>query len=266
MTEYSYQNPRSNWSITFSVWKALFLREAVARIVSKRWAWAWLLLDPVLHAVFMILIFTFIRLREVGGIDTQAWLISGLMSFNMFRQTSTQVQNAISANRSLFTYRQVKPIDTLLVRAALEGILEALVTLILGAGALLFRIDIIPDDTLFCFASFFGMWLMGLGYGLVTSVAVELVPELGKFLTYLSMPIYLLSGVIFPISSIPAPFSDWLLLNPLAHGVEAARVGVSTWYHPFFGLDVAYLYECAVVVIFFGLALHKRFEQKLVTL
>jgi len=266
MTEYSYLSPRSDWAITFSVWKALFLREAVARIASKRGAWVWLLVDPILHVIFMILMFTFIRMREVGGIEVQAWLIVGVMSYSMFRSASTQGQNAISANRSLFSYRQVKPVDTILVRVVVEGLVGVLVTIILGAGALLFDIDIIPYDILYCFAGFLGMWLMGVGYGLMTSVAVELIPETAKFFGFIAAPLYILSGVILPLSAIPPPYSDWLLLNPLAHGVEAARVGISHWYHPFSGLDLAYLYECAIVAIFLGLALHRRFAQKLVTL
>jgi len=33
--------------VTFSVWKAMFLREAVARLSAGRAAWLWLLLEPV---------------------------------------------------------------------------------------------------------------------------------------------------------------------------------------------------------------------------
>lgn len=265
MTEnYSYQHPRSHWAITFSVWKALFLREAVTRISNKRAAWAWLLIDPVIQMVLLILMFTFIRLREVGGIDMQAWLIAGLMSYAMFRQAGNQGKNALSANASLFTYRQVKPVDAVLVRVALEGILSVLVTLILACGALLFGIDITPDDPLYCFAGFLGLWLMGLGYALIASVAVGLIPELGKILDIIMTPLYLLSGVIFPLERIPPQFRDWLLYNPLAHGVEAARVGVSNFYHPFPGLDLPYLYQSALVAIFLGLALQRKYQEKLI--
>jgi len=242
----------------------LFLREAVARIAKKRAAWAWLLIDPVLQMLFLIMMFTFIRMREVGGIAMEAWLIAGVMGFAMFRQAGNQGKNALSANATLFAYRQVKPVDTVLVRAALEGLLGILVTLILACGALLFGVDMLPDDPLFCFVAFFGLWLVGLGYGLITSVVTNLIPELGKILDIILTPLYMVSGVIFPLGQIPPPYQDWLLYNPLAHGVEAARVGLSDNYHYFLGLDVPYLYQFALCAIFFGLALHKRFQQKMI--
>lgn len=246
------------------VWKALFLREAVTRISRKRAAWAWLLFDPVIHVVFMIVMFTAIRMREVGGMDMQAWLIFGLMAFSMFSQSSNQCKNAISANTALFTYRQVKPVDTVLVRAALEGLLVIVITLILVGGSLLFGTDIIPEDPLRCLAGFFGLWLMGLGYGLITSVAINMIPESGKVLDMITAPLYMVSGVIFPLGQIPPPYQDWLLYNPLAHGVETVRAGVSGFYHHFPNLDLAYLYQCALFAVFLGLALHRRFEAKLI--
>lgn len=264
MIKYAYEKPRSHLTITFAVWKALFLREAVSRISAGRAAWAWLLVEPLVHIVFMILVFTFIRMRAVGGIDTGAWLIIGLMSFFMFKRAGTQARNALKANSTLFNYRQVKPVDTVLIRAFLEGFLSLLITLIVATGAVFFDIDVMPDDPLTVFAAFFGLWLIGLGYGLVVSVITELVSELGKVLDIAMTPLYMVSGVIFPLSSLPVSFREWLLLNPLAHGVEAARMGVSSFYHVIPELDMAYLYEFGLGSIFLGLALHRHFETKLI--
>lgn len=264
MIKYAYENPRTHLTITLGVWKALLLREAVSRISAGRAAWAWLLVEPVIHIVFMLLMFTFIRMREVGGIETGAWLIAGLMSFTMFKRVGGQSRNALKANSSLFAYRQVKPVDTVLVRAFLEGFLTIVITLIVGAGAAFFNIDVLPDDPLTVFTAFFGLWLVGLGYGLVLSVITELVSELGKIIDIAMTPLYLVSGVIFPLSSLPASFREWLLLNPLAHGVEATRMGISSYYHVMPELDVAYLYEFGLGSIFLGLALHRYFETKLI--
>jgi capsular polysaccharide transport system permease protein len=45
---------RSPASITWAVWKALFLREAVARLFAGRAAWAWILVEPVGRLVLQI--------------------------------------------------------------------------------------------------------------------------------------------------------------------------------------------------------------------
>lgn len=256
---------RTPTSVTLSVWKALFLREAVNRLRTGRAAWLWLLLEPVIHIVSLMVIFTIIRMRTVGGIDIAVWLMVGMLAFFMFNRTATRAMNAISANRALFTYRQVTPVDTVLVRVSLEGFLMVLIAIILFGGAGLFGLDIIPVDPLAVLEAFFGLWLIGAGLGLIASVTTELIPEAGKAIEFSSKPVYFLSGAIFPISIVPPPYREWLILNPVAHGLEAARLGFAPHYHAIPELSISYLYECALVTIFLGLALHHRFAMRLVT-
>jgi len=251
--------------ITLSVWKALFLREALSRLFSGRATWFWLLAEPVFHVAYMLVIYTVIRVRKVGGIDTTVWLIVGMLAFLMFRRTGTQVENAISANRALFTYRQVKPVDTALVRAGLEGLMMIAVASILLAGAAFFGHSVVPTDPLAVLEAFFGLWLVGLGFGLVTSVTIELVPELGQVLNLVMRPLYILSGVIIPLSAVPLPYRGWLMWNPVAQGLEATRLGFGRYYQAVPELSVAYIYQFALVSIFLGLALHRRFALRLVT-
>lgn len=256
---------RTPATITLSVWKALFLREALSRLLSGRAAWFWLLAEPVFHVSFLVVIFSVVRVSTVGGIDTAVWIMVGMLAFFMFRRTGTQLMNAVSANQALFSYRQVKPADTVLVRGALEGTLMTVVTVIFLAGAALFGYPVIPADPLAVLEAFVGVWLLGMGFGLVASVAVELVPELGTILKLVMMPLYLLSGVVLPLSAVPQPYRDWLMLNPIAHGLEAARLGFAPHYHAVSGLSLAYMYGFALVTVFLGLALHRRFAMRLST-
>ncbi|MFZ2725021.1 MAG: ABC transporter permease [Methylococcaceae bacterium] len=258
------KNTSSSIAITFSVWKALFLREALSRLFSGRAAWMWLLFEPMIHIAVMLAMFATIRVRNIGGIDTTAWLMSGMLCYFMFKRSSSQVMNAISANQALFTYRQVKPVDTALVRAFFEGILTIVATLILFALVALFGVYMIPTSPMLVFAAFLGLWLIGLGFGLIVSVAKELIPELGRIIAILMTPLYMLSGVMMPLTTIPLPYRDLLMFNPLLHGVEAARLGFAPYYHAIPNLSIAYVYVFALTLIFFGLLLHKRFAIKLV--
>ncbi len=257
---------RSPISVTLSVWMALFLREALFRLSTGRAAWMWLLLEPIIHIAAMAIIFSTIRMKVMGGIDVKVWLTVGMLAFLMFKRTGLQAKKAISANRSLFVYRQVKPVDTVLVRAYLEAFLTIIVSIILCVGMSLFAVDMRPDDPLTVLLAVFGLWLIGIGFGLITSVLIELVAELDKILNIVMMPLYILSGVILPISSVPLPYRDWLLMNPLVHGIEGARLGMSNYYHAVSGLDLIYLYQCALVTVFFGLVLQQRFAKKMITL
>lgn len=256
---------RTSARVALSVWKALILREALYRLFGSRAAWLWLLMEPVVHIVFLMFIFTVVRMRVVGGIETPLWLMVGLLAFFMFKRAGTQAMNAVGSNQALFAYRQVKPVDTVLTRAALEGFLMLLVALLLFAGAGLFGIAIVPDDPLEVVEAFFGLWLVGLGFGLMASVASVLVPELGRIITLAMVPLYFLSGVIFPIASVPLPYREWLMLNPVPHGLEGARLGFAPYYQAVPELSIAYLYGFALVSIFLGLALQARFALRLAT-
>lgn len=256
---------RSPLQVTLAVWKALFLREALGRLFAARAAWFWILAEPVFHMSYMLVIFTVIRVRHVGGIETPIWLMTGLLAFLMFRQTGTQGANGISANRSLLIYRQVKPVDTVLVRSALEAVLLLCVMAIMMAGLWLLGWNALPAEPLTVFQAFFALWLLGLGYGLISSVMSELVPELDRILDFVMMPLYLISGVIFPLSAVPQPYRDWVMLNPVAHGVESVRQGFSPFYHAVPELSQSYLWACVLVVFFAGLVLQRRSAQRLVT-
>lgn len=256
---------RTSTAITLSVWKGLFLREALSRIFSGRAAWFWLLAEPVFHVLSLIVIFTVIRVRVVGGIDTGVWLMVGMLAFFMFRRTGLQVMNAIDANQALFAYRQVKPIDTVLVRGVLEGLLMIIITSILLTITALFGYSVIPADPLAVLEAFFGLWLLGMGFGLVASVVSRLVPELAQIIKLAMLPLYMLSGVIFPLSAVPQPFRDWLMFNPIAQGLEVVRLGFASHYHTVPDLSIVYVYDFALVTIFLGLVLQRRFALRLAT-
>lgn len=247
------------------MWKALFLREALTRVGAQRAAWFWLLAEPVFHVSYLLYLYTVVRARTIGGIDVMLWITLGMLGFFLFRRTATQVMNAVGANRSLFAYRQVKPIDTALVRGFLEGVEMTLIIFLMLAGLALLGHNIVASDPLLMMLALGGLWLLGLGLGLVTSVATELFLEFGRIFNMAMMPLYMLSGVILPLTGLPQPYRDWLLFNPVAHGLELARLGYASHYHAAEGVSLSYLYASALVLVFAGLLLHRRFALKLLT-
>lgn len=256
---------RPSWQVTFSVWYALFLSEMVARMFGRRAAWVWILLDPVMHMVFTMFLFSMVQMRVVDGIDTAVWIMTGLLGYFMFNRSVRQAMNAVVANRALFTYRQVRPVDTVIVRAALEGFLTALISMLLLAGSALAGLQVIPTDPMKVLAAGFGLWMLGLGLGLICSVAVTLVGEFGRLIDLAFTPLYFISGVMFPVSSVPPPYRDWILLNPVLHGVDAIRSGFAPYYHALPEQSLTYLYGMALVMVFLGLALHVRYSLRLAT-
>ena len=160
-------------------------------------------------------------------------------------------------------FEEFFPFDVAIARASVEAFSMFFISLaILGIAALL-GYNIIPEDPLIALAALVGLWLFGLGYGLVTSVGMRLVQDLGHIFQILMMPLYLISGVIVPISSIPLPYREWLLWNPLVHGLELVRLGFFPHYHTV-DVSFSYLYAWVLCSLALGMALYRGLETRLV--
>ncbi len=136
--------------------------------------------------------------------------------------------------------------------------------IVLGTSAL-FNHKVIPDNPLMVFEGVFGLWLLAMGFGLIMSVVGELVPELEKVISMAMMPLYVLSGVMYPMSVIPPLYRDLIMMNPVAQGVELIRQGYSPYYHAAPELSVGYSYFFALVCLFLGLALQRKFALRIIT-
>ncbi|HNC52551.1 MAG TPA: ABC transporter permease [Accumulibacter sp.] len=255
---------RSAFSITLDVWRAIFLREALDRLFGMRAAWFWLLIEPIFHIGFIAVVWSLIRRHVASGTDIAVWITIGMLAFFLFRRTGIQVMYAIDCNRPFFVYRQVKPFDTAIVRGALEAFLMAIISMVILLIAALLGHSAVPIDPLLVMIALAGLWLLGLGYGLLASVSMKLVPESEHILNILMLPLYLISGVIWPISSIPEPYRSVLMLNPIVHGLEAVRQGFLPHYHAVTGTSLGYVYATALISILLGLMLYRRFAFTLV--
>lgn len=257
-------SPRSHWKITYSVWYALFFREAIARTSGDRMGWFWMLLEPIALVSFM----TAVRglggaAHHVDGADFVAWAMIGLLGFFLFRENLQRALGAIQANKGLFAYRQVHTVDPVLVRCFLEGLLKTFILLLFILAGQLLDIDLIAFDPLYALASWFALWILGVGSAVTASAAAELIPEVGHLTRIMMLPLLIVSGVIFPISYLPPDIQTILLFNPVVHGLELLRVGFFENYRSVSGVSVVYLWLWNLNLLAFGLLLHIRFGQRL---
>lgn len=257
---------RSSWAITWSVWRALFLREAMYRLYHRRAAWAWLLFEPVGQVAFLMFIFGILRVSTVGGLDFKVWIMVGMLGFYMFKRTMSIGMAAISMSKPLFVYRQVRPVDVVLVRATSEAALMCVIAIVILFGASLFGVDVWPDNLLGVFFAFFGLGFLGLSVGLVLAVPNTLIPEVGDVVGLIMTPLYMMSGVMFPIAGLPQPYLDWLRLNPIAHSVDFLRQSFVAQYVPFPELSGTYPYIAALGFFLLGLVLLRVYEKRVIQL
>lgn len=249
---------------TFTVWHALFLREVLDRFFGSRAGWAWLVIEPASHMLVMGTIYTIWRRGMLGNIDTFLWICVGMLAFFLFRRSAVQTQHAVDCNKAFFAFRQVRPFDAALARSSVEGFSMFFVSLAILIPLAFWNKPIIPRDPLLFMICMGGLWLLGLGYGMFTSVIQRLVPETSHIFTILFMPLYFLSGAIMPITIIPMPYQKWIMYNPIAHGVELCRYAFLDYYRIIPNTSLPYLFLWDLILLFMGMILYKLFETRLV--
>lgn len=255
---------RSAWAVTRSVWFAMFMREAIGRTMTDRMGWFWMIAEPAAFTMIMISIRGFIGGdRLIINAPFIPWMIVGMLGFLIVREGLTQGGGAINANKALFAYRQVQPIDGVLVRNFLDGLLRTLIFLLFMMGALLIGTDFRPDNGFQAISGWLSLWSLGLGFSLVVSVLGTLVPEFTKLIRMITMPLLILSGVIMPLNHLPHYLLEYLMLNPIVHGLEYTRSGFFEGYQVVYGTSMLYFWSWTLGMLALGLLMHVRFKERL---
>lgn len=255
---------RTPWQVTRSVWYAMFMREALSRTMADRMGWFWMIFEPFALVAIMVGIRSFIRGdRLIVNAEFIPWMIAGMMGFFLVREGMLRGMGAIDANSALFAYRQVQPVDPVLVRNFLEGMLRTFVFLLFIVGGLLLGLDMYPDNAIRAMWAWVSLWSLGIGLGLVTSVAATLVPEVGRVIRMLSLPLLIISGVMFPLNQLPHWLLEYLMLNPIPHALETLRLGFFENYQVIHGTSMLYFWLVTLSLNALGLLMHLRFVDRL---
>ncbi|MDO3666224.1 polysialic acid transporter [Acinetobacter sp. Ac_3412] len=255
--------PRGGLQVMYAAVRALFLRELQTRFGQFRLGYFWILLEPALHIGFLLILFGRIS-HTIPGMEFEVFLVNGIIPFFLFRTTISQSLGAVQANQGLFSYRPVKPIDTLIARSFLELFLYFIAYLFFNAILLWLGFHISFDAVPKLLGYWILLYALSFSLSLVFIVIGSISRELNKFIPMLFLMLYFLSAVIYTIHFVPAEYQQYLLWNPVIHILESMRHAVAPNYPLVNGISLTYVAEWIIGSLFLGLLLYKRFEQQMV--
>jgi capsular polysaccharide transport system permease protein len=262
---------RSSLKIFLSVIRALFLRELEMRFSSGKSGLFWTFFEPFLQ----IFIFVSIRVAIANAKGTSAnatnfdyavFMASGFVAFNMFKHILNKSAGAFTANKGLFVYKQVKPIDTLISRLLVELFLTTIIISIFIAIGLLFGYEnTIPKNILMVIASYLWLLCFSFGVGLVVAVGNTFFMSIGKFINVISFALLIFSAIFYPLISLPPAAQELLLYNPLVHFMEMIH---GYWIDELDTslVDYEYMLIWTIVPIFMGMWLYNKLEKRIISL
>ncbi|KXA74050.1 ABC transporter permease [Bordetella hinzii] len=246
---------------------ALVLREVRGRLGANRLGAFWLIFEPLAHIVILISIYTLIRAHKGYLVQLPVFLAAGVIPFLLFKNVALKGMEAVSANKALFSYRQIKPFDAIFSRVIVESSLMlciyALVMLVLSAwGGYAFAIH----KPLAWFAYLGAGIAMSFGLALLFCIVGEAVPEVKTIFRLAFTPLYFISGVIVPVWMIPKKYLEWILWNPFLHVIEGMHQSLFSVYPKITDVNLYYPWCWAISLIFVGLALYRARRLNLVAI
>jgi capsular polysaccharide transport system permease protein len=204
---------------------ALILRETRTRFGRNRLGYMWALIEPI------VVTFTFYGVMIVAGrpaplgMGLFSFIATGVLPYTLFTNTVSRVADAINSNKALLYYPQVRPLELVMARAALEAAtFIAVFVLIMAADALIAqRLDL--EEPLLVIAGLVAASALGAGLGLVFCALGQMSTLADRVRGPLLRPLFWVSGIFFTADSVSERARDALLWNPLFHVTELVRAG-----------------------------------------
>ena len=218
----------------------------------------------------LVLIGTFLALRillrgagEGSYMNLVLWLSMGFVPFFLFDEVAIKAISGVEKNSTLYFYRRLRPLDSLMGNALLTTQIFGLLLLVITLAVTLWEWH--PQVAAFGVTIFvvIGIALLGFGVGLSTLILGHRLPVVAWFVKMFLRRILLwTSCIFFPIRIVPDQFRPWILWNPIAHGVELLRQSVNPAY-PVPGINGMYFWAWVIGSLGFGLFIYGNNEELL---
>jgi ABC-2 type transport system permease protein len=138
--------------------------------------------------------------------------------------------------------------------AMIQGTLVAVICVI--AGFRVVDIKQLPVAILFValIASLFSALGTAIGSALENMQGFQLI------MNFLVMPIFFLSGALFPLDNLPGPLAIATRLDPLAYGVDGLRSSLINVSHFGIALDIAVMVPVTILLLLLGSRLFSKIQ------
>lgn len=257
-------NVAKAFSTQLRVISALILRETKSRYGNHKIGFLWALLEPLVGITVFVAIFANLRHENPGGMPLVPFMITGFVSFSLFRSPWGKMQTAISGSRHLLTFPQVTTFDVIFSRGILEVLVTLFVLVFLLYMAWLLGYPVRCERPLGVLMVLGLLAVMGLGLGFILASVEPLIPSIKQFTTQvLGRPLYFSSGLFYTIDTMPAQVRDALLYNPVLHMMELLRSEFFFEFETAYG-SWSYASLWAITTLALGLLMHQALHKRAV--
>lgn len=235
------------------IW-ALMLRETVTRFGREGLGMLWMIAEPAMFVVGVMIIFSFIEGNYPYGISPAEYMAVSYPTLLFWRNGTGRVTKAIEVNRSLLHHQPIRPMDIIYSRILLEFSSAMGVFLFLFPVLIVLGICHIPANILTMELGYLLVIWFSFGFVLIMAALAELsetIEKVSHIILYLMLPF---SGIFLPTFIVPEPYRSYLLYFPLIDAVDYFHHGyfgssVPSYYH------LGYTIAALIGITLFGIAI-----------
>lgn len=231
-------NRPSQANVYLRVLHALMLRNMRTRFLGSYWGYGVVVLWPVAHIFVLVTIMVLRGIQSPLGDSMTLFVATGAVPVLMFKYIALEMMKAVSTNKPLTTYPQVKIFDVVISCMVVEVVkgftgLIIVFAILIAMGVNPFPIYSLPPLGGYCAAI-----LLGVGVGTVNVGIASYFPGWMLIFTVIRLFLYMTSGIFFLPSYFPESLYNILKWNPALQIIEWVRLG----YYPDLAVEVDYTY------------------------
>ena len=219
--------------------------------------------EPVLHVVIWMVMRSSLGMANSGGLAPALFIMLGAISFLFIRNAFQNSTNLIKANKDLFNFRQIRPIDTLLATVLSEFSISFIIFMLILAAFSWLGIPWQVHNLFYLLLNTLSFVCLALGVGLTLAIACFFFTFIKTTMTILMRIFYMLSGIFFSAELLPEPLREIMLYNPVFQYIEIIRQCFSgaTLHQDY--TDPVYLFKCSIISLVFGLGLYTVSRERI---
>lgn len=243
---------------------ALMLREMATTYGRSPGGYIWAVLEPIAGIALLTLFFSISFHAPPLGVNFPIFYATGMVPFLMFMDISNKLAQSLNFSRPLLAYPSITFIDALLGRLVLNLLTQLLVAYIILAGIMtIYDTQLIPDFLTIGLAFLLTAFL-ATGVGVFNAYMFTRFFVWQRVWAVLTRPLFIVSGIFFLPDTIPEPYRDYMLINPLAHVIALVRRGFYASHDAAY-VSVLFVVVLSAVLLATGLLFLKRSYRDLLT-
>jgi len=256
---------RKPLQIFLAVQQALFLRELNMRFSTSKMGLFWTFFEPFFQILVFVVIKTFLFGDASSNFDFAVFIALNFTAYNMFKNIVTKSIGSFTANKGLFVYKQVKPIDTIIARAMVETFITGIIILLFVAIGNYFNFDMNIKDLPMVTFGFLFLLLFTIAFSIFIAVANTFYPSIGKVISLSMIFLMFGSALFYTVEMLPIQIQDLLLLNPLTHFMELIH---GYYFHVLDDkfVDYGYIILWTLTLLLVGLWFYRKLEERIISI